>query len=142
MSPPIDDPCLHLHLLPGAYFVIKFEPSQLDDTLKGLLENSKDDGKSFLSITRTFEELSVVGECKDGMPEAYKDASWRAFKISGPMPFHLTGVLAGFVEPLKRAGVPVFAMSTWNTDFILIPKEKVEAAVEALKADSWKFVAE
>jgi len=144
MSPPSDHPCLHLHVLPGAFFVRKLEPSQLKETLKSLIEDSGDDGSSFLSITRTNEELSVVGQYRDGYtPEAYKGPpGWRAFKIAGPMEFNLTGVLAGFVDPLKRAEVPVFAVSTWNTDFILVPKEKLDTAVEALKADGWIFATE
>ncbi|KAJ7361415.1 ACT domain-containing protein [Mycena olivaceomarginata] len=140
MSPPSDHPCLHLHVLPGAFFVRKLEPRQLNETLKSLIQDDSD--SSFLSITRTNEELSVVGEYQEGKtPEAYKELSgWRAFKIAGPMEFHLTGVLAGFVEPLKRAEVPIFAVSTWNTDYILVPKEKLETAVDALKNDDWKFV--
>ncbi|KAJ7847865.1 ACT domain-containing protein [Mycena leptocephala] len=140
MSPPIDHPCLYLHVLPGAFFVRKLEPAKLGDTLKSLTEN---DGEGFLSITRTGEELSVVGQYREGMPEAYKElAGWRAIKIAGPMEFNLTGVLSGFVEPLKRAEVPIFAISTWNTDYILVPKEKLETAVEALKRDEWTFASE
>ncbi|KAJ7492315.1 ACT domain-containing protein [Mycena latifolia] len=143
MSPPIDHPCLHLHVLPGAFFVRKLEPSKLDDILKILSLPSQDDGESFLSITRSSEELSVAGQYKDGMSEAYKElAGWRAIKIAGPMEFNLTGVLAGFVEPLKRAEVPVFAISTWNTDYVLVPKDKLETAVEALKTDQWTFASE
>ncbi|KAJ7786644.1 ACT domain-containing protein [Mycena metata] len=141
MSPPIDHPCLHLHVLPGAFFVRKLEPSSLNETFKSLLE--ADDGQSFLSITRTPEELSVVGLYRDGMPEGFKEvAGWRAFKIAGPMEFNLTGVLAGFVEPLKRAEVPIFAVSTWNTDYILVPKEKLEIGIDALKRDGWTFARE
>jgi hypothetical protein len=85
MSPPIDHPCLYLHVLPGAFFVRKLEPAKLGDTLKSLTEN---DGEGFLSITRTGEELSVVGQYREGMPEAYKElAGWRAIKIAGPMEF-------------------------------------------------------
>ncbi|KAJ7170163.1 ACT domain-containing protein [Mycena filopes] len=139
MAPPIDHPCLHLHVLPGTFFVRKLEPSTLNETFKSLLET--DDGHSFLSLTRTNEELSVVGEyTEQRTPEEYKEFStWRAIKIAGPMNFNLTGVLAGFVEPLKRAEVPIFALSTWNTDFILVPKGKLEKACEALKEDGWTF---
>ncbi|KAK7063952.1 ACT-7 domain-containing protein [Favolaschia claudopus] len=141
MAPPIDHPCLHLHVLPGDFFVRKLEPSQLNETLKSLFQDSKDDGSSFLSVTRTNEELSVCGKFQDGMPEAYKElATWRSFKIAGPMEFNLTGVLSGLLEPLKRAGVGIFAVSTWNTDYILVAKENVETAIEALKKDGWKFV--
>jgi hypothetical protein len=87
MSPPTDHPCLYLHVLPGAFFVRKLEPSKLQDTLKSLVQDS-DDGESFLSITRSFEELSVVGQYRNGMGEEYRElAGWRAIKIAGPMEF-------------------------------------------------------
>ncbi|KAF7347566.1 ACT-7 domain-containing protein [Mycena venus] len=97
----------------------------------------------FFSITRTNEELSVVGQYREAMPEGYKElAGWRAFKIAGPMEFNLTGVLSGFVEPLKRAEIGIFAVSTWNTDYILVNKNDKNAAVEALKKDGWIFAKE
>ncbi|KAJ7459101.1 ACT domain-containing protein [Mycena galericulata] len=140
MSPPLDHPSLHLHVLPGAFFVRKLDPSKVAETLQSLFQDSKDDGESFLSITRTSEELSVAGQYQDGMPEGYKEfAGWRAIKIAGPMEFNLTGVLSGFLEPLKRAEVGIFAISTWNTDYILVAKEQLESAVEALKGDGWTF---
>ncbi|KAJ6520139.1 ACT domain-containing protein [Mycena sanguinolenta] len=143
MSPPSDHPCLHLHLLPEPFFVRKLEPgrNQLREILRDL--ETEQDGSSFFSLTRTNEELSVAGQFLEGMPEAYKEVSgWRAIKIAGPMEFNLTGVLAGFLEPLKRAEVGIFALSTWNTDYILVPKEKLDIAIEALQADGWIFAKE
>ncbi|KAJ7193296.1 ACT domain-containing protein [Mycena pura] len=140
MSPPIDHPCLHLHILDGTFFVRKLQSHELNSAFQSLIGSPADNGPSFLSITRTSQELSVVGEYRDGMPDGYKElATWKAFKIAGPMEFNLTGVLAGFVEPLKRAEVPVFAISTYDTDYILVPKEKIEAGVRALKTDGWTF---
>ncbi|KAJ6502672.1 ACT domain-containing protein [Mycena vulgaris] len=140
MAPPIDHPCLHLHVLPDAFFVKKLDPKQLDDTLQTLFQGSHDNDKSFLSVTRTSEELSVVGQYREGMPEGYRElAGWRAIKIAGPMEFNLTGVLSGFVEPLARKKVGIFAISTWNTDYILVSKDQLEAAVQALKEDGWTF---
>ncbi|KAJ7293012.1 ACT domain-containing protein [Mycena rebaudengoi] len=137
MSPPIDHPCLDLHVLPGLFFVVKLKPAEVADTLK-LLQEGNDD--NFLSITRTSEELSVVGQYKEGMPETFKKlAVWRGLKIAGPMEFNLTGVLSGFLEPLKRAEVGIFAISTWNTDYILVNQDQLETAVNALKTDGWKF---
>jgi len=52
----------------------------------------------------------------------------------------ITGVMCNFTIPLKNAGVPVFAISTWNTDYVLVPREKAALAVEALQADGWVFV--
>ncbi|KAJ6609383.1 ACT domain-containing protein [Mycena sp. CBHHK59/15] len=143
MAPPSDHPCLLLHALPGEFFVIKLEPAQIAETLKTLFNDAINDGQSFLSITRSSEELSVAGQYREGLPEAYKElAGWRVIKIAGPMEFNLMGVLAGFVEPLKRAEVPIFAISTWNTDYILVPKDKLARAIDALKTDGWTFASE
>jgi len=55
------------------------------------------------------------------------------------MEFEITGVMCNLTTPLKAAGIPVYAISTWNTDYVLIPKAKAEQAVETLKADGWHF---
>ncbi|KAF7303197.1 ACT-7 domain-containing protein [Mycena kentingensis (nom. inval.)] len=139
MAPPSDHPCLHIKCLDGAFFVAKLQPSELGSLFESV--QAKDDGESFLSITRTDDELSVVGKLQEGTPARFRQfATWKAFKIAGPMEFELTGVLAGFVHPLGKAGVPVFALSTYNTDFILVPVEKYEEARKVLKDDNWIFV--
>ncbi len=59
---------------------------------------------------------------------------WRALAVEGPLDFGLTGVLAALTAPLAQAGVPVFVLSTWSTDFLLVPAEQLEAARAALVA--------
>jgi len=51
----------------------------------------------------------------------------------------LTGVLSSFTAPLKEAQIPVFAVSTWNTDYILVPIDKISGAIVVLKGDGWIF---
>lgn len=142
MPPPSAHPCLDLALLPGNYFVLKLNPDEpIPDYAQRAMISQP--AKGMFSLTRTEEETSIVGEAVDGMPDEVGNlATWRCLKIKGPMEFDLVGVLASFTEPLMKAEIGVFAISTWNTDFILVPKEKAELAVKALKKDGWKFPAE
>lgn len=60
------------------------------------------------------------------------EAGWRAFRLAGPIPFEETGVLSSVVAPLAEAGVPVFALSTHDTDYVLVKDADAVAAREAL----------
>jgi hypothetical protein len=88
----------------------------------------------FISITRTTEELSIV--CPETLAprDAKQESGWRAFKVEGPLDFALTGILAALLDPLAKAGISIFAISTFNTDYILVKADKVEAATQALRA--------
>lgn len=88
----------------------------------------------FISITRTPAELSIV--CVEGTAPATvkREAGWRTLRIEGPLDFGLTGVLASVLEPLARAGVSIFALSTYHTDYVLVKQTKLDAAVQALRA--------
>lgn len=88
----------------------------------------------FISITRTPEELSIV--CPESLAprDAKQESGWRAFKVEGPLDFALTGILASLLDPLAKAGISIFALSTFNTDYILVKADKVEAATQALRA--------
>lgn len=90
--------------------------------------------EAFCSITRTDEELSIV--CVENVvPKGVKqEAGWRMFKVEGPLDFALTGVLASLADPLAKAGISIFALSTYNTDYLLVKEAKVAEAVSALQA--------
>ena len=87
----------------------------------------------FLSITRAVEELSVV--CQEAaVPDGVRaERGWRAIQLEGPFDFSLTGVLASMLNPLAEARVPIFALSTFDTDYILIPEEHFPRALAALE---------
>ena len=89
---------------------------------------------SFGSITRTSEELSIV--CAEGIvPVGVKQESgWRMFKVEGPLDFGLTGVLAAVAAPLAQAGISIFSIATFNTDYVLVKDAKVAETVKALQA--------
>ena len=60
------------------------------------------------------------------------ESGWIAFELEGPFPFAMTGVLASFIQPLAEAAVPVFAVSTFDTDYVLIKNENLKLALTAL----------
>ena len=87
----------------------------------------------FLSITRTADELSIVCAEDVAVGFARVDRAWRAIKVQGPFAFDQTGVLASFLDPLAVAAIGIFAVSTFDTDYILVKSANLEAAVAALK---------
>jgi hypothetical protein len=87
----------------------------------------------FFSITRTADELSVV--CRqDAVPEGINcERGWRCLRVAGTIPFSVVGVLASLTAPLAEAGISVFAISTFDTDYLLVKAEDLERAVDALR---------
>jgi uncharacterized protein len=94
---------------------------------------------AFFCVVRTPDELSIVCTeevcTEDRMPDgASAERGWRALKLEGPFPFSMTGVLASFVQPLAGAEIPIFAISTFDTDYVLIKRGNLEQALVALAA--------
>lgn len=87
----------------------------------------------FFSVTRTGEELSAV--CPDGVvPEGVRrEGGWRALRLAGPFEFSEVGVLLSVAAPLAEAGVGIFAVSTFDTDYVLVKEEQLRSAVAALR---------
>jgi uncharacterized protein len=87
----------------------------------------------FTSITRTADELSIVCPLEN-LPRQIRSAHrWQCFKLEGPFPFSQTGILLSFIEPLSRAGIPIFVISTFDTDYVLIQDEFADAALDAVE---------
>ena len=87
----------------------------------------------WLFIGRTDAETSVV--CLSAHAPVHclaREDGWRAFRVAGQMDFGLTGVLAGLATVLAQASVSIFALSTFDTDYILVKKENLSKALEAL----------
>ena len=126
-----DEP-LSLQLLPETLAVCRLESNSPvpDWALCG----------SFCSVTRTADELSVV--CPEGaVPKGGKaERGWRLLQVEGPLDFAMTGVLARLTKPLAEAGVSVFVLSTYNTDYLLVRDRDVASAVAALRADGHRVV--
>jgi hypothetical protein len=91
--------------------------------------------ESFVSITRTPDELSIVCPDEAVPPDVEQaESGWRALKVPGPIPFTEVGVLAGLAAPLAAAGISLFAVSTYDTDYVLVKEPDLERALAALGA--------
>jgi hypothetical protein len=86
-----------------------------------------------LSITRTAEETSVVCLRENAPRGARVEDGWRALKLEGPIPFAEVGVLSALSGSLAAAGLSLFAISTFDTDYILVKDADLAAAVDALR---------
>ena len=91
-------------------------------------------GGPLISITRTESELSIV--CREAVVPAgtHADRGWQCLRVEGPMPLNMVGVAAEFSSILAKAGISVFIVSTFDTDYVLIKGDKVESATKALKS--------
>jgi hypothetical protein len=87
----------------------------------------------FSSITRTADELSIVCPIENLPADVSLPQRWICLKLEGPFPFSQTGVLLSFIEPLSSKGIPILAISTYDTDYVLIQEEFVGAALDILQ---------
>lgn len=90
--------------------------------------------RAFFSVTRTADELSVVCESLQVPPGVRAHEGWRALKLVGPFDLLLVGILLGVAAPLAAAGVTVFPIATYDTDYLLVREEQLDAAIDALHA--------
>jgi hypothetical protein len=87
----------------------------------------------FTSITLNEDELSIVCPAENVPAEIKSQSHWICFKLAGPFAFTQTGILASFINPLWQHEVPVFAISTFDTDYVLVPQHLSRAAEEYLQ---------
>ena len=97
--------------------------------------------QGFFCVTQTAEELSIV--CAESrVPAGVRvERDWVALKLEGPFPFAMTGVLISFLQPLAEAGVAIFAVSTFDTDYVLMKRDRLEVALKALGAAGHELAA-
>ncbi|MBB5017130.1 hypothetical protein HNQ59_000392 [Chitinivorax tropicus] len=94
---------------------------------------------SWFSITRTDEELSLVIPSYITLPSTHRSDGWQALAVVGPLDFSLTGILAGLSGTLAQAGISIFAISTFDTDILLIKAEHMEAAMNSLQQAGYRI---
>ena len=113
-----------LFLLPETFAICRFRPGT---PLPTWVQTD-----SFFSLTNTPEEVSLV--ClMEGIPsDVNADRDWRCFKLQGPFPFSLVGILNSITVPLAQANLGIFAISTFDTDYILVKKDAVSQAISTL----------
>lgn len=88
----------------------------------------------FFNITRTADELSILLPDTVEIQGALREPGWSCFKVKGPLDFGLVGILANISSTLAESSVPLFALSTFETDYILVKREQTQNASEALIA--------
>jgi hypothetical protein len=91
----------------------------------------------FTAITRTPDELSIVCRQNHVPDDRMAERGWRCLKVAGPLDFALTGILATLTTPLAQAGISIFALSTYDTDYLLVKETSIVPAVTALRAAGW-----
>jgi uncharacterized protein len=124
---------VRLRTLPDSYAVVRLHPgSELPEWVeKG----------PFRSVTRTDNEVSVV--CRDhDVPEGESvDRGWTVLEVMGPLDFSLTGVIASLVAPLAEADMPIFVISTFESDYVLVRSADLARAADALEGAGHEFAA-
>lgn len=115
---------LKFRQLSGLYAIVRFAPTAPvpDWATKG----------DFNSITRTADELSIVCPSENLPKDVHSPHRWIRLKLEGPLAFSQTGVLLSFIESLSNNGVPIFAISTYDTDYVLVQEEFALPALSAL----------
>lgn len=124
-----------LELLPGELVVVRLPPHTSAELVCPLLATL---AQPLASVSRTSDEVSVVcGEAAWAaqaplFPLARVEQGWRAFRVVGPLPFEAVGILASITKPLAAAGISLFSLSTFDTDYVLVKSANLRTAETAL----------
>ena len=120
-------PNLTLSILPNHLAICRLSP---DADIPAWSKNTE-----FYSITRSKDELSVICFNENAPLDVQAERDWRALKIQGRLDFSLTGILASLVSPLAEAEISVFAISTYDTDYVLVREKFLSQAISILKKE-------
>jgi len=132
MTPANQHRQLKFRRLPGPYAIVRLAP---DSPVPAWATRG-----DFISITRTADELSIVCPADNLPPDVHSPHRWICLKLEGPFPFSQTGVLLFFIEPLSKNDIPIFAISTYDTDYVLVQEESSATAIELLKRDGLEMI--
>ncbi|ORX58225.1 hypothetical protein DM01DRAFT_1221084 [Hesseltinella vesiculosa] len=88
----------------------------------------------WFTVSKTPAELSLVIPTTPGLAFAKEEREWRCFQVDAQMDFGLVGILARIVGPLRDHSIPVFVVSTFDTDYVLVKQDKVHEAIQVLHA--------
>ena len=122
-------PRLELSVLPGLFAVCRLSP---DSSLPAWFRPGP-----FATASWTAEELSLVcpQEQVPSNAQLRCERDWCCLRLHGPIPFQSTGILLRILQPLAHAGVGIFAVSTFDTDYVLVKQASLETAIAALVGD-------
>jgi len=116
---------LKLALLPGRFAIARLAPKA---EVPAWAWKS-----SFVSVTRTPEELSILCEEAQVPAHIHSERGRRLFRVQGKLAFSISGILAALCIPLAAAGISIFVVSTFDTDYLLVSDPHLESAIEALE---------
>ncbi|CCQ12151.1 FIG01059571: hypothetical protein [Pseudoalteromonas luteoviolacea B = ATCC 29581] len=91
-------------------------------------------------IAKTSDELSIVCTEDIHVDSFAAETNWRALEVIGPLGFSLTGIMADISGVLAKAHISIFAISTYDTDYILVKQQQVDVAIQSLKKDGYLFL--
>jgi hypothetical protein len=115
---------VQLYALDELYAIVRLEPDAEVPVWAG--------NGHFWSITRSDSELSIVCRQDDVPPDASAERGWCALEVAGPLDFSLTGVVSSLVVPLAEEEIPLFLISTFETDYLLVREPDLHRSVDAL----------
>ena len=115
---------LTLKVLPADYVIWQLPSNAPTPTI---------DASTLTVVIRTADELSGVCEVDYVPVGATVDADWRCLQFVGPFDLTLTGIMVRVATPLAQAGVPIFTLATYNTDYILVPSARLADACDAIR---------
>lgn len=124
---------LKLKVLESIYCIVKFHnEKEIPDSIKK---------SAFYSLTKTAEEISVICEERfvtQKIEAQNIESSWKIMKVLGILDFSLVGIIAKISSTLSKAGISIFTVSTFNTDYILVKEEKLKEALDALSLEGFE----
>lgn len=123
---------MQLTRLPGTFAICRLAP---DAAVPSWVWRDR----SLLSITYTADELSIVCPAASVPPDVQSEQPWSALKVAGPLDFALTGILSLLAAPLASAQIPIFALSTFDTDYLLVKEHQIEHSCQVLEAAGHRF---
>ncbi|MCG9720218.1 ACT domain-containing protein [Shewanella sp. Isolate7] len=91
-------------------------------------------------IGKTKDELSVVVPAELQLDSLEEESDWRCLEVVGPLGFSMTGILASVSGTLAEAKISIFAISTFDTDYILVKKDKLQQTIQALKKTNYQII--
>ena len=93
-------------------------------------------------ISKTYDELSIVCPSSFNIDSLDAEHNWLALEVVGPLGFSLTGIMANISGVLASASISIFALSTYDTDYVLVKKQRIDDAIKTLKKDGFTVLEE
>ncbi len=125
-APPAARPRLPLELLPDTLAICRLAPG-------APVPSWAERPSPFLTLSRTDDELSIT-TLQSSVPAGVScERDYRAVRVRGPLPLNLVGILAAIADPLAAAGLSIFAISTYDTDYVLLKARDLETALTVLR---------